>query len=345
MANQSGLEKVCIIGSGNWGSTIAKIIGNNVMKLDNLDKQVTMWVYEELIEGRKLTEIINTEHENVKYLPGIRLPANVKAVPDILDAARDASTLVFVTPHQFIGGLCKSLKGNIRPDCKAISLVKGVHFDTAEITLISDLISQELGIQVCTLSGANIASEIAREEFSETTIGFRDAKDGELFKQLFHTPYFRVNLVQDVHGVELCGALKNIVAIAAGLIDGMGLGSNTKAAVIRIGLMEMKFFAEAFLDGVCDKTFFDSCGVGDIMTTCYGGRNRRVAEAFAKTGKSFDELEKEMLNGQKLQGTITSFEVHQFLSARNRCHEFPLFDRVYKICYEGLPVKDIIAEF
>ncbi|KAJ9055520.1 glycerol-3-phosphate dehydrogenase [Entomophthora muscae] len=125
----------------------------------------------------------------------------------------------------------------------------------------------------------------------------------------------------------------------------MGLGSNTKAAVIRIGLMEMKLFAEAFLDGVCDKTFFDSCGVGDIMTTCYGGRNRRVAEAFAKTGKSFDELEKEMLNGQKLQGTITSFEVHQFLSARNRCHEFPLFDRVYKICYEGLPVKDIIAEF
>lgn len=263
--------------------------------------------------------------------------------------------------------MCKTLKGNVRPDCRAISLVKGVHFGTEEITLISDLISQELGIQVCTLSGANIADEIAREEFSETTIGYKDAKDGELFKNLFHTPYFRVNTVKDVHGVELCGALKNIVAIGAGLIDGMGLGSNTKAAVIRIGLMEMKLFAEAFLDGVCEQTFFDSCGVGDIMTTCYGGRNRRVAEAFAKTGKvsgrrSALTRSPSTSSRRKCSTARSSKGRSPLWRCTNSCllataprskrkplsslmSRFPLFERVYKICYEGLPVKSIIAEF
>ncbi|KAI0231866.1 glycerol-3-phosphate dehydrogenase [Massospora cicadina] len=305
-----------------------------------------MWVFEELVDGRKLTEIINSEHENVKYLPGVKLPENVKAVPELVEAAKDASILVFVSPHQFISKICETLKGKVCSDCaRPFSLLKGVRFDNKEITLISDFISQELSIRVCTLSGANIANEIAREEFSETTIGFKEASDGKLFRQLFHTPYFRVNTVQDVHGVELCGALKNIVAIGAGFVDGLGLGSNTKAAIIRIGLMEMKRFAETFLEGVSDQTFFDSCGVGDVMTTCYGGRNRKVAEAFAKTGRPFDELEKEMLNGQKLQGTITATEVHQFLSARGRTSEFPLFERVYKICYEGLPVRNIISEY
>ncbi|KAI0237996.1 glycerol-3-phosphate dehydrogenase, partial [Massospora cicadina] len=182
--------------------------------------------------------------------------------------------------------------------------------------MISDLISRELAIEVSTLSGANISSEVAEEKFCETTIGYRVLEHGELFKKLFHTEYFHVNTVPDVHGVEMCGALKNVVAIAAGIVDGLKLGNNSKAAIIRIGLMEMKKFSEAFLKGIDIETFFESCGVADLTTTCYGGRNRKVAEAHVTTGKSFDVLEKEMLNGQKLQGTITAKEVNEFLSAR-----------------------------
>lgn len=345
MSAANTVEKVCVIGSGNWGTTVAKIIGKNVQNLPQVHDQVNMWVFEEIVDGKKLTDIINSEHENVKYLPGIKLTPNVVAVPDLVEAAKEATTLIFVTPHQFIKGICNTLKGHIAPHCKAISLVKGVHISDSGITLISEYLTKELNIQVSTLSGANIADEIAREEFSETTIGYRDPTHGTHFHSLFNTPYFRVNTVQDVHGVELCGALKNIVAVGAGFVDGLGLGSNTKAAIIRIGLIEMKTFAKKFLTGVREDTFFDSCGVGDLMTTCYGGRNRRVAEAFVKTGKPFEELEEEMLNGQKLQGTITSQEVHQFLSARGFVDEFPLFDRVYRICYEGLDPQTIVSEY
>ena len=136
-------------------------------------------------------------------------------------------------------------------------------------------------------------------------IGYKNEANAKLLHKLFNTPYFKVSAVQDVAGVELCGALKNIVGIAAGLVDGLKYGDNTKAAVIRIGLMEMRKFAKLFYQGVNDETFFSSCGVADVITTCNGGRNRRVAEAHVLTGKSFDVLENEMLNGQKLQGTLT----------------------------------------
>ncbi|KAI9291744.1 NAD-dependent glycerol-3-phosphate dehydrogenase [Neoconidiobolus thromboides FSU 785] len=337
-------EKVCIVGSGNWGSAIAKIIGENVQNSPKFDKDVNMWVYEENIDGRKLTDIINTEHENVKYLPGIKLPSNIIAVPNLLDAAKLATTLVFVVPHQFIGNICKQLKGNLAPNCKAISLIKGVNVSSTKIELISELIGNNLGIQVSTLSGANISNEVAEEKFCETTIGYHNRQDGEMFKELFHTDYFHVNIVEDVRGVEMCGALKNIVAIAAGIVDGLKLGNNTKAAIIRIGLMEMIKFGETFLKGVKITTFFESCGTADLTTTCFGGRNRKVAEAHVVTGKPFEQLEKELLNGQKLQGTITAKEVNEFLTARNMTEDFPLFTRVYQVCYEGLDASNITKD-
>ncbi len=133
-------------------------------------------------------------------------------------------------------------------------------------------------------------------------------------KDLFQTDNFRVTVVPDLYTVEICGALKNIVACAAGFSDGLGLGDNTKAAVIRIGLKEMVRFIKTFYaDGLQLTTFFESCGVADLITTCYGGRNRRVSEAFVKTGKPVAELEEEMLNGQKLQGFQTAEEVYTML--------------------------------
>ncbi|RKP11252.1 NAD-dependent glycerol-3-phosphate dehydrogenase, partial [Piptocephalis cylindrospora] len=122
------------------------------------------------------------------------------------------------------------------------------------------------------------------------------------------------------------------------------LGNNTKAAVIRIGLMEMKRFSIRFYGGVREETFFESCGVADVITTCLGGRNRRIAEARVLTGKTFDVLEREMLNGQKLQGTTTAKEIHALLDQEGITHEFPLFTRVYRICYEDLAPEHIVTD-
>uniref|UniRef100_A0A672HVE8 Glycerol-3-phosphate dehydrogenase [NAD(+)] n=1 Tax=Salarias fasciatus TaxID=181472 RepID=A0A672HVE8_SALFA len=309
-------KKVCIVGSGNWGSSIAKIIGHNVKGSNRFNPMVNMWVYEEMIEGRKLTEIINTEHENVKYLPGHKLPKNVVAVPDITEAVKGANVLVFVVPHQFIGKLCDQMKPHVTEGTIGISLIKGVDEGPDGLKLISDIIREKLEVEVSVLMGANIANEVADEKFCETTIGAKNEANGQIFKELLQTPNFRITVVQESDTVELCGALKNIVAVGAGFCDGLGFGDNTKAA---------------------------SCGVADLITTCYGGRNRRVAEAFVRTAKSIEELEAEMLNGQKLQGPQTSAEVYKILKKKNMIDKFPLFVAVYQICFEGKEVKEFIT--
>ncbi|XP_026885972.1 glycerol-3-phosphate dehydrogenase 1c isoform X1 [Electrophorus electricus] len=337
-------KKVCVVGSGNWGSAIAKIIGENVKASNRFQPLVNMWVYEENISGRKLTEIINTEHENVKYLPGHKLPKNVIAVADVTEAVTGADFLVFVIPHQFIRKLCDQMKPHIKPGAIGISLIKGIDESPTGLTLISDIIREKLDIDISVLMGANIASEVADNNFCETTIGACNERNGLLFKELMQTPNFRITVVSDSNTVELCGALKNIVAIGAGFCDGLGFGDNTKAAVIRLGLMEMVAFAKMFCQTpVSSATFLESCGIADLITTCYGGRNRRIAEAFVTSNKSIAELEAEMLNGQKLQGPQTSAEVYKILEKKSMVNKFPLFVSVYQVCFEGKDVKCFIS--
>uniref|UniRef100_A0A8C5DFC8 Glycerol-3-phosphate dehydrogenase [NAD(+)] n=1 Tax=Gouania willdenowi TaxID=441366 RepID=A0A8C5DFC8_GOUWI len=340
----SGRLAPCMAVLSHWGSAIAKIIGHNVRASNRFDPVVNMWVYEEMIDGRKLTEIINTEHENVKYLPNHKLPANVVAIPELVDAVKGAKVLVFVVPHQFIAKLCDQMKNHLGEGTIGISLIKGISEGPDGLKLVSDIIREKLELDVSVLMGANIANEVAEEKFCESTIGARNEANGQIFKELLQTPNFRITVVMDSDTVELCGALKNIVAVAAGFSDGFGLGDNTKAAVIRLGMMEMVAFARLFLgESVCSETFLESCGVADLITTCYGGRNRRVAEAFVKTSKSITELEAEMLNGQKLQGPQTSADVYNVLQKKDMVNKFPLFAAVYQICFEGRLAKEIIT--
>jgi len=339
-----GPKKVCIVGSGNWGSAIAKLVGFNAARLpDKFDPIVKMWVFEEQVDGRKLTDIINTEHENVKYLPGRKLPENIVAVPDISDTALDADLIVFVLPHQFIKRSCGPLAGKLKPGTAGLSLIKGFHIlPEGGVKLISETIQEEMGIPVSVLMGANLANEVADEKFCETTIGATDPAVGEDFKLLFQTRDFRVTVVSDTQTVEICGALKNIVACAAGFCDGLKMGDNTKAAAIRLGLKEMMWYGEEFYPGGNLTTYLESCGVADLITTCYGGRNRRVSEAFVKTRKPLTELEGEMLNGQKLQGPETAAEVNFLLKQKGLESKFPLFTAVHRICIGELEAGELI---
>ncbi|KAF5479730.1 hypothetical protein F2P56_000527 [Juglans regia] len=305
-------SKVTVVGSGNWGSVAAKLLASNTLRLGSFHDEVRMWVYEEtLTTGAKLTDVINSINENVKYLPGVKLGKNVVADPDLENAVKDANMLVFVTPHQFMEGICRKLVGKIKGNVEAISLIKGMEVKMEGPCMISSLISQQLGINCCVLMGANIANEIAMEKFSEATVGYRENRQiADKWVQLFSTPYFLV----------------------------------TAAAIMRIGLREMKAFSKLLFSSVKDTTFFESCGVADLITTCLGGRNRKVAEAFAKNGgkRSFDELEAEMLQGQKLQGVSTAREVYEVLSHRGWLELFPLFATVHEICIGHLPPSAIV---
>eukprot|EP00299_Pterocystis_sp_00344_P017465 c8743_g1_i3.p1 GENE.c8743_g1_i3~~c8743_g1_i3.p1 ORF type:complete len:354 (-),score=65.30 c8743_g1_i3:1137-2198(-) len=343
-------HKVAIVGSGNWGSVISIIAGENVLKRPDLfHSEVRMWVFEEILEsedsrfsGRKLTEVINEFHENPKYLPGKSLPENVVADPDVIHSVADADLLVFVVPHQFLDRILSQIHPHVKPNAVAISLIKGISFDEKGMVLISDVINKVLGIECCVLMGANVASQVADGDPAESTIGYRTRDSANLFHALFDKPRFRINCVKDVEGVELCGALKNIVAIAAGFCDGLGFQDNTKAAIVRVGLIEMIRFATHFFPPGDPQTYLESCGVADLITTCYAGRNRKVAEAFVKTGRPIEELEDEMLAGQKLQGTLTAKEVYPILVREGLLPRFPLFRLVYEILFAGLPAAQIV---
>lgn len=359
-----------------------------------------MWVYEEEVtiskesknydplkenSPQKLTEVINTYHENVKYLPNITLPSNIIANPSVVDAAKDSSILIFNLPHQFIGRISKQLEGHILPYARGISCIKGVNVTSSEISLFSEWIGEGLGIYCGALSGANIANEIAQEKWCETTVAYdpppvdsrvttptgpsptsssvnltvtsangphRDVLgrvskiklkalpteypplDHALFRFLFYRPYFHVRMVSDVAGVSLGGALKNIVALAAGFVEGRGWGDNAKAAVMRVGLLEMVKFGKEFFGKTVNAGTFteESCGVADLITSCSGGRNFRCAKMAIEKGISVDEVERTELNGQKLQGTSTAKEVNSFLKAKGKEDDYPLFKAVLGMC-------------
>lgn len=348
--------KVAVIGSGNWGTCIARVVGQNVAdsiaaKSSQFQEIVTMYVYQEkVLSNQNLTDVINTQHCNIKYLPGVLLPHNIVADSSLVSTVTNADVLIFVMPHQFVTSLCKQMQGHLAPGCIAISLIKGFDYDenTSNIKLMSQHITSILNIPCCSLSGANVAADVASEQFSETTIGYtrEHVEHALLFQQLFDRPYFKVNAVPDVAGVELCGALKNIIALAAGFVDGLKLGSNTKAAVIRLGLVEMRLFASLFFHDVIDETFWDSSGVADLITTCFGGRNRKCAELFVRSAhKDFAVIEREVLNGQKLQGTGTAKDVFLFLQSRQQLHQFPLMTAVYRVAAGQADADEVIKVF
>ncbi|KAL8656035.1 MAG: hypothetical protein Q9210_000523 [Variospora velana] len=411
-------HKVTVVGSGNWGSAIAKIVAENAKEHPELfEEMVQMWVYEEELtvpttskhydpgskfstQPHKLTRLINHFHENVKYLPGIALPSNLIANPSLQESVHDSTILVFNLPHQFIGGLCDQMKGHILPYARGISCIKGVSVDSQDVRLFSESIGHKLGIYCGALSGANIANEVAQEKFSETTIAYdpppmdsrnpsrnptpkagtpqghtpsssqldltainehKDAKgktskvklivpppdlapiDHNLLQTLFYRPYFHVQVVSDVAGVSLGGALKNIVAIATGFVAGMGWGDNAKAAVMRVGLLEMVKFGKMFFStSVHTETFTEeSAGVADLITSCSGGRNYRCAKMSVERNISIHEVEKEELNGQMLQGLSTAEEVYGFLKARGKEDEFPLLVGTYRILQGEVKVRDL----
>jgi len=343
MPSSSSKKTIALVGSGNWGSAMACHVGEKVRKLNGeYNERILMWCKEETLEnGKKLTEVINKEHENVKYLPHQKIPENVIAIPDLTEAVKDADILIFVVPHQFAKETCEQLQGKIKKDAFALTLIKGFDVDekTNEIILVSELIKNILNIPSLSLMGANIANEVAEKVFCEATVGSRNDKHSEIIRQLIDAPHFRLRFFPDVEIIEMLGAIKNVISMLAGVAEGLKAGFNTRAAVLRLGFREMINFCRLYKQESTPDIYLESCGIADLIASSLGGRNYNGAKKMAETNKSLKDIEKEDLNGQSLQGPGTAKEVYRYLQTKNLLDQYPLFRDAHLICEQKIQPK------
>ncbi|XP_017088722.2 uncharacterized protein Gpdh3 [Drosophila bipectinata] len=325
----SGKLKVCIIGAEGWGSAIAAAVSKNVRQ-GNFNSRVHIYVLDELVRSSPLSEVINDSHENVKYLPGIKLPKNLVAVNDLLEAAQNADILIFAMPQSFVNSYCNILEGNLKETAFAVSMVKGLmEVCDDDVVLVSQAISERLGIPCYSMMSAHSAMEMAQGKLCEITLGCTNPDHGELLVSALQTNNCKVISVDDVHGVELVGTLKDIISLGAGLVDGLRLGDNARVAAIHLGLKEMMRFIE---------TYFPSA---KMSTSAYVDKNVTFANSFITSGQSIQEIESNLQNG--LLGPLVVSEVNAILEADKNLHKFPLFTAIHQVCHNEAP-PDVIMD-
>jgi len=316
-----------VIGAGGWGTTLANLLAEKNYK-------VRLWAYEE-----DVVRDINEKRENSQFLPGIKLSGNIEATNDLKEAVSGKDVIITAVPSDFLRNVAKEIAKYISKDTIVVSVTKGLE----DITFkrMSEILEEELGgVKVVALSGPNHAEEVSGKIPTATVIASKDLEILPKVKEILETSYFKVYPHDDIIGVEICGAVKNITAIAVGVCDGLKLGDNAKASIITLGLTEMNRVGRFF--GAKRATFYGLAGVGDLVATCTSGhsRNRFVGEKIAE-GKSFDEIKEEM-HGMIAEGIKTAKSVYDLAMKENI--DLPLTTQVYKVLYEKKDLKKAIKD-
>ena len=321
------MKKITIIGAGSWGTTLSVLVAQN-------GYDVTLWVRE-----KSNADSILKNRENKQYLPGIKIPENVVVDNSLDKSVENADLIIHAVPAQFTREMAKKYSKHINCDI-VVNTSKGIENGTFK--RMSEVLREELPdkISIVSLSGPNHAEEVSRKMPTATVISSENVDCLNDIKKIFHTNYFRVFLHDDIIGVEICGALKNIAAIATGVCDGLGYGDNARASIITLGLMEMNTYGK-FL-GAKRSTFYGLAGVGDLVATCTSkhSRNRLVGEKISE-GKNVQQIVKEM-NGMIAEGIQTTKAVYDF-SKKNNLH-MPLTEQTYGVLYGGKNLKEAISD-
>ncbi len=315
---------VAVFGAGSWGTALAIQLARN-----GLD--VNLWGHR-----RDHIERLVRESENLAYLPGIKLDKNIKPTASIKDCLRQAQIVLIAIPSKDFREFLRALKPYISPEIPVFWATKG--FEIASGKLLHQLVCEELpGHHYGVVSGPTFASEVARGLPAAITCAGDDATTTALFAGLLHGNRFRCYTSSDVIGVELGGALKNIIAIAAGVADGLGFGANTRAALMTRGLSEVMRLGRSL--GAREETLMGLAGLGDLILTCTDdqSRNRRFGLAIGE-GKSVPEAEMEV--GQTVEGLRAAKAI--FLLSRELDLDLPIMTQVYYVLYEGRKPLDAV---
>ena len=319
MSNTLKATPIAVLGAGSWGTALALLLARN-------GNETRLWA-----RNPEHVRQMQQESENSAYLPGIPLPANLTTSSDLrqtLDGVRDI--LVVVPSHAF-RPLLQQIKPIARPDCRLISACKGLDPETGD--LLTNVAAEIMGntTPLAVLSGPNFAAELAKNLPTATTIASLDKQFFADLVERMRNDRFRVYGSDDLIGVQLGGAIKNVIAVGAGMADGIGFGANARTALITRGLVELTRLGVAM--GGKDSTFRGMAGMGDLVLTCTDNqsRNRRFGLAIGK-GQGLKQAEAEI--GQVVEAVRNAKEVHYL--AKSKGVEVPICDAIYNILYKNV---------
>ena len=318
-------EKIAVIGSGSWGTAAA-------VHLCNQGHDVTLWSWLSDESNRLASEL-----ENKEFLPGIALPSSIHFTADI-SCVKDKNLIVLVTPSKAIRATCHSMAPHVTDGTLIVILSKGIEDGT--LCTLSEIVEDEIpNCRVAVMSGPSHAEEVALGIPTTNIAACNDVKYAEYIQSVFMSDNFRVYTGTDVLGVELGGALKNIIALCAGITDGIGFGDNTKAALMTRGIKEISRLGISM--GAEVDTFWGLSGIGDLIVTCTSmhSRNRRAGILIGE-GKSLDEaLSSVHMVVEGVQSCRAAYEL-----ARKYGVEMPIVQKAYEVLYEGKNPKDAVVE-
>ncbi len=311
--------KVAVLGAGSWGTALALILDQN-------GHQVTCWSF----EREDIANIQNTG-ENKRFLPGVRIPTSIVVTHSLDECLSRAELTVVAVPSQAVRSVLEQIKPIIRKETVWVSVAKGIEKNT--LLRVSEVLHQAAGIpidKIAVLSGPSHAEEVSRNIPTAVVSASSCEVVARQVQNLFSTPNFRVYANFDVTGVELGGALKNIIALAAGICDGAGFGDNTKAALMTRGLVEITRFG--IKCGASADTFAGLSGMGDLIVTCMSrhSRNRFVGEQIGR-GRSLEAILSEMV--MVAEGVHTTASAYAL--AQKKKVQMPITEQVYQTLYEG----------
>ncbi len=322
-------EMIGVIGAGAWGTALSLLLADK-------GHDVTLWMYE-----KDLAEETARTRENRVYLPGFPLPASVAVTSSLEEAVRGKQFLLSVVPSHTVRAVTRRYVSLIAPGAVIVSASKGIELDTLKplSEVFKDILPEDLHSSLCFLSGPSFAKEVARKMPTAIALASWDPEIAKKAQAVLSNAYFRVYTNPDVIGVELAGAIKNVIAIAAGVLEGMGFGYNTMAALLTRGLAEMARLGVAM--GGNPATFSGLAGMGDLVLTCTGGlsRNRTLGTRLGK-GEKLDAI---MQSAKTVAEGVKTAKAARELAQKYEI-DMPIVDEVYRLLYEGKDPKQALKD-
>ncbi len=317
------MSYITVIGAGSWGTTLACLLVEK-------GYDVSLWAFEQ-----DVADEINNRGTNSVYLPDVPLAAGLKATHKIAEAVGKARYVLNVVPTQFMRPVFREAAGYLREDATLITASKGIEQGT--LLTGHSILSELSGRDIAVLSGPSFAKEVMKKFPTAVTLATKNADTGLLLQEIFNTNYFRVYTHSDIMGVELGGALKNVIAIASGICDGLGLGHNARAALITRGLAEIARLGASL--GADQRTFSGLSGLGDLVLTCTGPLSRNYSVG-VKLGQGMKLAEILASTRSVAEGVATSLSAFEL--SKKYAVEMPIVEQVYKVIHKDKNPADAV---